>query len=228
MTPSNPTTSWRSEAPHWLLLAASAAIAAYGWATLPDTVPVHWNAAGQVDRVGGKVELLALPAAAIGSYFLLRYLPRLDPGRANYAQFSGAYAAIRLIILAGLTALAVTVLAAGGAPIDVTRLVGTITGLLVASTGNLMGKVRPNYFVGIRTPWTLTSKRAWVKTHRVGGWVMTAFGLAIALAGLLGAGSIMAPLGAAGGAAAVGLAVYSFFVWRSDPERIGPAGTQPA
>jgi len=219
----------RSEALQWLLIAANVAIAIYGWATLPDVVPVHWNAAGQIDRNGSKLELLILPAAAAGSYFLLRFLPRIDPGRANYAQFAGAYAAIRLLILAGLTAMAaVTVLAAGGAPIDMARVIGVITGLLVASTGNLMGKVRPNFFVGIRTPWTLTSKRSWVKTHRVGGWVLTAFGLALVLAALLGAGQVMGVLGAAGGVSVLGLAVYSFLVWRTDPERVTPAGTQPA
>lgn len=143
----------RSEWPHGLLLAANVAIAAYGWATLPEVVPVHRNAAGEVDRTGGKASLLLLPLAAMGSYVLMKVLPRIDPGRANYTQFGGAYAAIRL---------------------------------LVAGLGNLMGKVRPNFFVGIRTPWTLTSKRAWLKTHRVGGWVMTGFGIALTLAGLLG------------------------------------------
>ena len=219
----------RGEALHWLLLAVNLAIAAYGWATLPDTVPVHWNAAGEVDRMGGKLELLALPAGSLGVYVLLRLLPRLDPGRANYAQFAGTYAVMRLVVLVGLTALAgVTVLAAGGAPVDVGRWIGVITGLLVAATGNLMGKVRPNFFVGIRTPWTLTSKRAWVKTHRIGGWVMTGFGIALVLASLAGLGQLTGVLGAAGAASVLGLAVYSFLVWRSDPERVTPAGTQTA
>jgi uncharacterized membrane protein len=123
---------------------------------------------------------------------------------------------------------AVTVLAAGGAPVNVSRVIGVITGLLVALLGNLMGKVRPNFFVGIPTPWTLTSKRAWVKTHRVGGWVMAAFGIAMALAALSGFATVSGVLGAAGGIAVVGLAIYSFLVWRTDPERTSPAGTQPA
>jgi immunity protein, SdpI family len=223
------TTHLRSEAPHWLLLAANVGIAAYGWATLPDVVPVHWGINGEADRMGGRAELLLLPLASLGTYVLLRVLPRIDPGRDNYAQFGDAYAAIRLLILAGLTAMAaVTVLAAGGAPVNVSRVMGVITGLLVAGLGNLMGKVRPNFFVGIRTPWTLTSKRAWVKTHRVGGWVMTAFGIVMALAAVSGFATVSGVLGAAGGIAVVGLAVYSFLVWRTDPERTSPAGTQPA
>ena len=219
----------RGEGLHWFLLAANVATAAYAWWTLPDVVPVHWNAAGEADRLGGKHELLILPLAAVGSYVLLRVLPRFDPGRANYAQFAGAYAAIRLLIHTGLTALAVvTVLAAGGAPIDVGQAIGVITGLLLAGLGTLMGKVRPNFFVGIRTPWTLTSKRAWVKTHRVGGWIMTGVGLALVVSALLGLGTAAGVLGAVGGVSVVGLAVYSFLVWRTDPERTSPAGTQPA
>jgi uncharacterized membrane protein len=93
--------------------------------------------------------------------------------------------------------------------------------------GNFMGKIRPNWFVGIRTPWTLSSKLSWNKTHRAGGWTFIVVGLvAIAAAFLAGGWGIGIFLGTTM-VGVIGLAVYSYLVWRNDPERIPPAGTGP-
>ena len=93
--------------------------------------------------------------------------------------------------------------------------------------GAVMGKIRPNFFFGIRTPWTLTSKRAWTRTHRLGGFVFIAVGLVGIVAGLLvpPAALIVDVGGILLGSAA--LAVYSWRVWLADPDRIEPAGTRP-
>lgn len=85
-------TNWRTEWPHWAMLAAMFLLAAVTWRSAPDRLPVHWGLGGEVDRYGGRFEgLLGLPTLALGLYLLLRWLPRIDPGRANYAQFAGAY-----------------------------------------------------------------------------------------------------------------------------------------
>jgi uncharacterized membrane protein len=93
---------------------------------------------------------------------------------------------------------------------------------------NIMGKIRPNWFVGIRTPWSLSSKLAWTKTHRVGGWLFIVLGLGIAATAFIKsewAVSVVL-ITAIGGSLA--LVVYSYFVWRNDPNRVPPAGTSPA
>ena len=60
-----------------------------------------------------------------------------------------------------------------------------LVGLLLSVLGSLLGQVRPNWFFGIRTPWTLSSERSWTATHRLGRWVLLVMGLAIGLAGLV-------------------------------------------
>ncbi|MGE5199863.1 MAG: DUF1648 domain-containing protein, partial [Rhodospirillaceae bacterium] len=99
-------TNWRIELAMLALIACMFAAALVVWPSAPSEIPVHWNAAGQVDRYGGKFEgLLLLPLMALGIYLLLRFLPNIDPGRVNYARFGGAYTAIRagvLLLMAGI------------------------------------------------------------------------------------------------------------------------------
>jgi uncharacterized membrane protein len=222
--------SWRTEWPHWLLLAVMFALAASTWGSAPDRIPVHWNIAGHVDRWGGRFEgLLAIPLLALGIYVLMIVLPRFDPGRANYDAFAGAYSTLRLGILVVMAALyAFILLWVRGVHVSIEVWVPLIVGGLFIVIGNLLGKVRPNWFVGIRTPWTLSSKLAWTHTHRAGGWLFVVMGvLMIACAVVRTAWAVWVTLGA-GGAGVLALVVYSYLVWRRDPDKTPPAGTQPA
>lgn len=222
-------TTWRREIPLWLLLLASIALAVWSWQAAPDQIPTRWSFEGEVLSHGSKNWLLLGPAVAVLIYVGLLVAPRIDPGRANYAQFAGTYYVLRLAITLALTALfGVFALAARGVIGDLGLVIGILVGLLLIVIGNFMGKIRPNFFVGIRTPWTLTSKRAWVKTHRLGGWVFIAFGVLILASGVLPGAIRFAPLGVLGAAVAIGLAIYSYLIWRTDPDRVEPAGTRPA
>jgi uncharacterized membrane protein len=85
--------------------------------------------------------------------------------------------------------------------------------------GSVLGQVQPNWFVGIRTPWTLSSAESWSRTHRLGGWLFIALGVLFALTGLLKIGSFaFVVIGAAVAVVAV-LVVYSYVIWRNDPSR---------
>lgn len=221
--------SWRTELPQWAMILGMFILAAVTWPWAPERIPVHWNIAGQVDRYGGKVEgLLAIPLTTLGIYLLMHALPRIDPGHKSYALFSGSYTTIRLAIVTFMAALyGVTHLILRGYPIDISTVVPLGVGALFVVLGNLMGKIRPNWFVGIRTPWTLSSKEAWVKTHRLGGWFFIVAGL-----GLMATSVLHMPWGSM---ACIGLLlasivvayVYSYRVWRSDPSKVPPAGTLP-
>jgi uncharacterized membrane protein len=151
--------TWRTEIPNLLILAVIAATSAWAWTTLPDRIPVHWNLAGEADRYGTKGgTLFILPAVALATYLLLVFLPRIDPGRANYARFAGSYTVLRTAVLAlQLGIYSVVLLATAGAQVDGALLVSLGMGALFLVLGNVMGKLRPNWFVGIRTPWTLSS-----------------------------------------------------------------------
>ena len=93
-------------------------------------------------------------------------------------------------------------------------------GLLFIVLGAVMGRLRPNWFAGIRTPWTLSSTRSWERTHRVGGWVFIGIGaLTMGLAPVGGELAIVAMM-VAMLVGVVGLVVYSYVVWRDDPDKV--------
>jgi uncharacterized membrane protein len=218
---------WRQEIAHWGILGVMWLLAAVTWASAPEQIPVHWNIEGQVDRYGGKVEgLLFMPMLALAVYLLLLFLPRLDPARANYAKFAGAYAAIRLGILVVLVGVyGVIHLWIRGNRIDVGLAVSALVGAVLVLVGSLMGRLRPNWFVGIRTPWTMSSITVWEKTHRLGGWVFIAMGLAIFCFGLWRPAWALAGLFVVVIGGSLIPVVYYYLVWRNAPDKAtGPGG----
>src|SRR5688572_17604537 len=130
----------------WLLLAGLWATAAWYWPHAPAEMPVHWNAAGEVDRWGGRAEgVLLLPAVATGLLLLFQVIPRIDPGRANYTQMRGAWAAFQVAFVAFLGFVY-------GASLGFWDMASTMPiglGALFIVLGGLMGKIRPNYTLGI-------------------------------------------------------------------------------
>ena len=222
--------AWKIEVPQWIILAAMFVAAAIAWPHASDRIPVHWNINGQVDRYGGRFEgLLLMPLVALGLYVLMLVLPRIDPGRANYARFRGAYNAIRIALLAmfGVFDIVVRKAALTGQA-NVSRIAPLAIGVLMVFLGSLLGKIRPNWFIGVRTPWTLSSKVSWVRTHRVGGWLFMLTGMATILASFVSSHLAFWIVIAGAISGTVGLVVYSYLQWRQDPDKIPPAGTLPA
>jgi uncharacterized membrane protein len=221
---------WRSEWPHLLLLVGMFALAAAAWNSAPARIPVHWGFSARPDRFGGRVEgLLGLPLETLGLYLLTLFLPRIDPGRANYAAFGSAYATIRLALVAFLAALyGMMHLRMRGSQIAAETLMPLAIGAVLVVIGNLLPKLRPNWFVGIRTPWTLSSKLAWTHTHRAGGWLCITVGVLMMITTLVRTEWAIVGPAVAGGVAVLGLVVYSYVLWRRDPDKTPPAGTLPA
>ncbi|HTS88052.1 MAG TPA: SdpI family protein [Gemmatimonadales bacterium] len=217
----------RTEWPLWGILGVMFVIVAVNWHAVPDQMPVHWGLSGQPDRWGGRAEgLLLLPCVAVGLYLILLLAPRIDPGRANYVSFATSYAAIRFVLLLVLLGVQVaTILAARGVPIDISRIVPLLVGALMAFLGSVFSRLRPNWFIGIRTPWTLSSKRSWDETHHLGGWVFIILGLLLMSTALVRATWYLIAALAAIGAGILLLVVYSYVVWSRDPDKTAPAGT---
>lgn len=218
----------------WLQLGVIGAMfitAAVRWGSVPDQIPIHWNAAGEVDGYGGRFSgLLLLPLLALGIYLLLRYIPRIDPARANYASFARTYMTIRIVFLVYMAFIyfVLNLAIANEENVAVDKFIFGAVAVLFLILGGAMGKFRPNWFVGIRTPWTLTSKRSWVKTHRAGGWVFIASGL-LMLGGAVFDGELALYImfGVLFGGI-IFLVVYSYIVWRDDPEKVSAQETLPA
>lgn len=205
------------------------AMSLYGWLNVePDAqLPVHWGLDGQPDRYGSVFEaLLVMPLIFTGVVALMAVLPLIDPRGSNLRRSSPAYLVTWIGVLALLCAVHVaTVLAGtgglenGGADILPQIVSGGVSILLIA-IGNMLGKARPNWFFGIRTPWTLSSDLSWDKTHRLTGRLMVIGGLAmLAATVLLPARFAFAVLLLGSLVPSVFGIVYSYFVWKSDPTR---------
>lgn len=217
--------SWQREAPLLAIVIGLFVISAVVWPFAEDRIPVHWNAAGEIDRYGGKVEgLLLIPVIALAVWALMAVIPRFDPGRRNYESFGAAYFWTRLGLLGFFALIHIGIVAlALGAEFDIFIIFPLGTGALFILLGNLMPKFRPNFFAGIRTPWTLASARSWTATHRLGGRLFIVGGVLFALAGIIRIEwFIWVMLGSVFLGLAV-LGVYSYRVWRDDPERV-PVG----
>ncbi len=222
-------TTWRAELPQLLLIAAMLVASAAVWPQVGERIPMHWNVRGEVDRYGGKWEgLLLLPAFTFALYLMLLFLPRLDPGRANFEHFSSPYLVVRYLLVVVMAIMHGGVLASAlGYSVRMEILTPVVVGGMFIILGNFMGKLRPNWLVGVRTPWTLSSKASWDKTHRQAGWLFILSGACLVAAGLIG--TLWAAIGAflVLGLSVVWLILYSYLVWRQDPHRIPPAGTLP-
>ncbi|MCR4436115.1 MAG: SdpI family protein [Clostridiales bacterium] len=168
----------------WGLAAVPMLMSAAVYPFLPDEIPLHWNALGQVDRIGAKFPgAFILPAICLLLPLLMGILPRLDPRRENYEKFSGAYYWMRVcfVVVFGIINAVVLLICLGLASIPVDYIVKLLVGIMIMVIGNLMPKVKHNYFVGIKTPWTINSEDIWFATHRHGGMVWFAAGLAMSV-----------------------------------------------
>ncbi len=185
--------TFRKDWPVLVLLLGSLVLGALVLPYLPERVPAHWNLRGEVDRYGSRLwGAFGIPLLNLAVYTGMLLLPLIDPRRENYPRFEGAYRLLRAALVTFLAGLYLLVLLAGlGYRVDVGRLVQVGLSLLFILIGNFLGQIRHNYFVGIRTPWTLASEEVWQKTHRVAA-------RAFVLAGLAGAAGAIpgGPVGA--------------------------------
>ena len=170
----------KGELPLLLIILAMFLVSIYFYPLLPDKVPTHWNFRGEIDGYSGKLMgALLMPVINLIMYILFILLPLMDPKKENYKLFAGTYKYFRYlfhIFFLGMHVMIIT--AALGYKVNVTRLTIFSISLLFALMGNVMGKVKHNYFVGIKTPWTLASEEVWTKTHRLAALLWTAGGIA--------------------------------------------------
>jgi len=172
-----------------LLVAAALLATLVAYPRLPEVVPTHWGWKGQVNGYSPKWALLVTGPGLMGAVVLLfRVLPWLSPRRWEVDSFRSTYLYIMVVILGLLAACQALVLWVGlGHRLDVRRAVAGAMCVLFALLGNVLGKVRRNFYIGVRTPWSLASERVWNATHRVAAktFVLSALiGLALTALGV--------------------------------------------
>ncbi len=158
---------------------------AFIWDSLPAKVAVHFDFNGNADRFGNKRELLVmvliLPAVSLFLYFLMANIYRIDPKKyaeENRVRLKRIAFAI-IVFLTGITCLMIYSASHGGSKFEVNLILAAV-GLLFAIIGNYLPNLKPNYFAGMRLPWTLENPENWRKTHALAGKLWFAGGLLLA------------------------------------------------
>ncbi len=210
---------------YWIIAIVLTALvwAVSGWfyPSLPQSIPTHWNIHGKVDGYGDKRwAVFMTPLFTTGMLIFFALMPALSPKHFEVDSFRSTYLFIMVIIVALFAYIQMMILlttwqdVSGGAKwFDANR--ALVGGLLVffGLMGNVMGKVRKNFYIGIRVPWTLASERVWNDTHRLAAWLMvvgSVFGLIIIVTGLpmaIAIGSLIV--------SAIVPVVYSFFHYKA-------------
>ena len=203
-----------------LLVIAATVASLLMYSRMPDRVPTNWNMAGEAQGSSSRflgAWLLPLMMAVI--LIILRLVPHIDPRRANFEKFKGAYEAIVILTMAFMLGLHLMLLAlATGSQVPVARVIPGAVGAFFIAIGILLPRAHPNWFIGIRTPWTLTSDVAWEKTHKFGGTLFIATGILTVLAALVAPRTATWVLIAAGTVTVISVVAYSFIVWKREKE----------
>ncbi len=159
-----------------LIVAGATALVLPG---LPEQVPTHWNIKGQIDAYGPKSTLWLMPGVMLGMVGLFAIMPLISPKPFDLGEGSQAVLRQMMLTTAGMMAYIqmVVVLGASGTRLPIDRVLIAGLCLFLALIGNLMGKIKRNLYMGIRTPWTIANDRVWADTHRLGAWLFVGGGL---------------------------------------------------
>jgi uncharacterized membrane protein len=169
-----------------LIVIASFAIGLLVFPYMPEEMASHWNARGEVDdyitRFWG---VLLMPTVSLAMLLFFLLIPRIDPLKKNFEEFRKYFDGFIIVILSFLLYLYFFTLAWNvGVERDIIQALSPAFAALFAYLGIMLGKTKRNWFIGIRTPWTMSSDKVWEKTHKRGSLLFRAAGLA-ALCGMI-------------------------------------------
>jgi len=198
-----------------LLIAASFVLGLYFYPRMPQEMASHWNTTGEVDDYMAKSwGLFLMPAVSLLMLLVFLVLPKIDPLKDNYKKFRKYYDGLILALIIFLFYINLLSLAWNlGCRFNMTTMLLPALGILFYYTGVLLENAKRNWFVGIRTPWTLASETVWEKTHALGGKMFKAAG-ALALLGIIFQGYAMYFLLAPVIFTALYTLVYSYLEYR--------------
>jgi uncharacterized membrane protein len=198
----------------YLFIVAAVGVAAFLYPSLPDAVPSHWNIRGEVDGYLSKPwGVIILPLSAILVFVAMRLIPVISPKGYRTESFANVMHIFQVAMVGFTSLVAILVLlAASGVDVPMNESIFAMLGVMFMVIGNYLGKTRKNFFLGIRTPWTLASDEVWGRTHRLAGRLFILQGL-IMFAGVLFEIPVAVLLGMVGVIVVVPV-VYSYVVYR--------------
>lgn len=168
------------------VIAISFALGMYLYPQMPSLMASHWGIDGQVNGFMAKIwGLFLLPIIALALWLLFLLIPKIDPLKSNIAQFRAYYDAFAAALILFLFYIHLLTLGWNlGYHFNMSRLLAPAFAVLFYLIGVMLGHAKRNWFIGIRTPWTLSNESVWDETHRVGGKLFKAVGI-LSLGGLL-------------------------------------------
>ncbi len=205
------------------IIAATVAATALLYPALPETMITHWGADGAPNGFMDKaVAVSIVPVMAVAILALFAAIPRIDPLRKNIRGFMGYYEGLIVVTTAFMAYVDIASLLANipgtQEAINMNVMVLPAMALLMYYIGTILGKTKQNWFIGIRTPWTLSSKESWEKTHALGGKLFKAVAVVALIATFTGVAGIMIFV-AAIILVAVFLVVYSYVIFSAGKGR---------
>ena len=162
------------------LVLLSFILSIYFYPQVPEQMATHWNSQGEVDGYMSKLwGLFFMPLMITGLVIMFLVIPRIDPGKENIAKFRKYYDGFIVLFILFMVAVHLQILLWNtGIKISPNAVLPAGIGLLFYYTGILTENAERNWFIGIRTPWTLSSERVWKRTNRLGGKLFRIAGIA--------------------------------------------------
>jgi len=194
---------------------------------LPEEIPVWWNFHGTVLRYDEKSSIWLIASLAAVFAVLFTVLPLIDPRGENYRRFMEYYETFTLVMVVAFNILTGVVISESFHPaqIEVGQLVVLMAGLICMVIGNLMPKIKNNYFIGIRNPWTLSDPDIWNRTHRIGGRIFFIFGFCVTVWALMPVWRLLIYIVSGVGFIAITVVpyLYSYWCFRQNQKKAKPA-----
>jgi len=197
-----------------IILLLGLGIVLWAYPKLPQQIPSHWNMKGEVDGYAAKAfgAFMGLSIAAL-IYFGFYLLAKIDPLKKNYQRFNKGYLLIRDTMITFFVLLnIISVLAGLGYIEDASKSIFILFSLLMIAMGNYMPTFKRNWFLGIKTPWTVSSEEVWNRTHRIGGKLFMLGGLLGLIEAIFMDSSYLFLIGVIG--ASLGSTIYSYWLYQ--------------
>ena len=164
------------------------------WNQLPEQMPTHWNAAGEIDGWSSKpFAVFVLPLIMVAAQWLCMLGTAADPKKNNHSE-KVLHLILWIVPALSVVLHAVTYATALGYAVPIEVVMPVLIGLIFTIIGNYMPKCKQNYTIGIKIPWTLDNEENWNKTHRFAGFLWTACGILIMLTGFIGGIWVFLPI----------------------------------
>lgn len=199
------------------LIIVSTAIGSYIYPNLPETIASHWNSQGLVDGYMPKFwGIFLMPLLLLFMYFLYIIIPAIDPLKKNLESFRKQYNLLIVLIMLFLFYIhTLTIIWNTGIEFNMNKFVLPAVGIFIFYIGVLMGYAKRNWFVGIRTPWTLSSDIVWNKTHKLGSLLFKISGFLALLSIFIPKYSVAIVIAPIIGSSLF-LIIYSYFIYKKN------------